>query len=375
MLSVTRKSQVGWDHAAGDLDTHLTFEVKIDHGGYISTAVHGISSVSVPVGQYVTRGDLLGYARTTEIFFQLFYRQSALDPSTYSTFFRGFDGGKVTGKGRKLRAGPDFVARALSDTVSYLMGGIRYFVDKYCTKPDLLVSIDFNGDGSKAGFGVTGFAANDHWNAYTPVSFSTTSGYLCFSVLNPPTEVANLSVEATTSPLSFYDGTLFETVGIGTWADAGTSSATWLYGSTETVPEMAYADSSAAFVSGTTYESVYTLSESESAGTQSFSFLSGTLFDSVQFAFGTDAPGVGSPYDESAGTQSFSFLSGTLFDSVQFAFGTDAPGVGSPYDESAGTQAVSWLSGGTNTFVFPQTFIESVGTSVVSFGTGVVRQY
>lgn len=184
IISVTRKPNTTWGHSAGDLDVHQTLEVKIDHGGYVYTTIHGLASVVFPVGQYVTRGDAIGTAKTTEIFFQLFYRNSPLDPATYSSFFRGYDGGKVPGKARKLRAGPDFITRAISDTVSYVMGGIRYFVDKYCTKPPVLVSIDFNGDGSKIGLGVVGFGASDHWNVYAPADFSSTDSYACYYTLD-----------------------------------------------------------------------------------------------------------------------------------------------------------------------------------------------
>lgn len=181
VTSITTKSNTAWGHSPGDLDVHKTLEVKFDNGGYISTVIHGLATASVVVGQYVTRGDTIGTAKTTEIFFQLFYRNSPLDPASYTAFFRGFDGGKVTGKARMLRAGPDFVTRAVSDTVSYILGGIRYFVDKYCSKPPILVSVDFNGDGSKTGLGVVGFGGTDFWNVYTPVSYTATESYTCYT--------------------------------------------------------------------------------------------------------------------------------------------------------------------------------------------------
>lgn len=188
VIAVASKTNTSWAHSAGVLDIHKTFELKIDHGGSVYTAVQGFQSVVPVAGQAVTRGDILGYARTDEFFFQLFYLNSPLDPATYTEFFRGFDGGKVTGKSRKLRGGPDFIARAVSDIVSYVLGGIRYFVNKFCTKPDLLINIDFNGLGSKSGPAAAGFDVSDFWNTYDPVAFDTTSSYTCYSVLDLPLE-------------------------------------------------------------------------------------------------------------------------------------------------------------------------------------------
>ena len=329
ILSIVSKVNTTWKHTAGDLDIHKTKEIKIHHGADVYTVIQGVTSTSLLPGSRVVRGDTLGTSLTTEFFFQLLLGNSPVDPATYTSFFRGFDGVKVTGKGRKLRAGPDFVTRAVSDTVSYLAGGIRYFVDKYCTKPPLLVSIDFNGDGSKSGLGVTGFTANDHWNAYDPVVYDATSGYLCYAVLNPASEIVGDTDEHTTGDVTFASGVLFETLVSASGSDdiassvsitggvifdtiviedhsavpeALAGSSTWLSGSTETVPEIDAVTNSSSFLSGAIAE-MSVATSAESWGTNSTAFTGGVLFDaSIVRSY------------ENWGTNSTAFTGGVLFD-------------------------------------------------------------
>lgn len=277
VLSITRKGQGDWNHSAGDLDTHKTLEVRIDHGGYVSTVIHGLSTLNILVGQYVTRGDVLGYGKTTEFFCQLFYRNSPLDAATYSVFFRGLDGGKVTDKTRKLRSGPDFVSRALDRTMSILIGGIRYFVDKYASKPELLINIDFNGDGSKIGPAKNGITATDFWNVYEPVVFDTTSGYLCYAVLKPATELVSDVIDSGTSSTTFLSGGTFQVIFTDSGTDGASTTMTWLFGSTETIPEVDDVSVGFAYWNGTVTDiAVYT--NGSDSGTVSFSWESGSLF-------------------------------------------------------------------------------------------------
>lgn len=398
VTSITTKVNTAWGHAAGDLDVHKTLEIKFDNGGYISTVIHGLATVAVVTGQYVTRGDTIGTAKTTEIFFQLFYRNSPLDPASYTAFFRGFDGGKVPGKARKLRAGPDFITRAVSDTVSYILGGIRYFVDKYCSKPPILVSVDFNGDGSKTGLGAVGIGATDFWNVFTPLAFTSEDSYACFYMLNPPLDITDLENEASDNQLSWFsgtmfdtlytlgpvfedsggtvswfNGTMFETVFIGTGTEAVSGHLSWLFGSTETVPDIEYTTINAAWASGTIAETVIPTFHS-AWGTNTASWVNGTLFESVIYAFGSYAPGEAIAYQEYAGTVTTSWFSGTMFESVIFAFGSNAPGAGLAYTESAGTSNMAFFSGTCVTVAFPATTTEAT-TGTVSFFSGTIIQY
>lgn len=373
VVSITRKFQTGWTHSAGELDSHQTLEVKIDHGGYVTTAIHGLSTVSVLIGQYVTRGDQIGLAKTTEIFFQLFYRTQTIDPATMSPFFRGYDGGKVPDKTRKLRSGPDFVSRALSRTMSVLIGGIRYFVDKYASKPELLINIDFNGDGSKTGPAQEGITPTDFWNVYEPTVFDTTSGYLCYAVLNPPLELVSDVIDEAESVATFYSGGTFQVIFTSEGTEAINNDMTWLFGSTETIPEVDTVDISVAYISGATTESaIFGYGTVAAGGT--VSFFSGSIFESVVYAFGSYAPGDPVVYVESAGTSVLSYFSGTLFESVIYAAGSDAPGSGIAIVESAGTSNVSFISGGTETLVLPVEFTFATGGTVAFFG-GTIHQF
>lgn len=394
VVSITRKFQTGWTHSAGELDSYQTLEVKIDHGGYVTTAIHGLSTVNVLIGQYVTRGDRLGLAKTTEIFFQLFYRTQTVDPATMSPFFRGYDGGKVPDKTRKLRSGPDFVSRALSRTMSVLIGGIRYFVDKYASKPELLINIDFNGDGSKTGPAQEGITPTDFWNVYEPTVFDTTSGYLCYSVLNPPLELVSDVIEETTTDVAFWSGDIIDTAAYvtesgtasatfldgGTFqviferdgTEAGSANMTFLFGSTETIPEVDTVVTALAYSAGSVFETAYPTSGTD-FGTMSVSFFSGSTFEVVVYAFGSYAPQDPVVYVESAGTSVYSFFSGSLFESVVYAAGSTAPGEGISVGDT-GTASWAFISGGTETLVFPVEFTFATGGTVAFFG-GTIHQF
>jgi len=87
----------------------------------------------------------------------------------------------VTGQGGKIRFAPDRITRDLSAGVSAVLNnGIRYFKQLVSPTP-FLVSIAFNGDGSKVGLGATGYAADDYWNVYTPADFLATAESCCYT--------------------------------------------------------------------------------------------------------------------------------------------------------------------------------------------------
>jgi hypothetical protein len=79
----------------------------------------------------------------------------------------------VPGQAGNLRAGPDKVIRNFAGTVfSALYGGIRYFIDRVRGFKPLLVSVDFNGNGTKTGFAGLGFTDADYWNVYAAGAFN-----------------------------------------------------------------------------------------------------------------------------------------------------------------------------------------------------------
>jgi hypothetical protein len=152
--------------------TKNSYQVVIDHGSEVRTVVHGMSSVSVQVGQSVTRGDVLGTPLTEEVFMAVLFQGNAYDPQTINRHFKVQNGNIVVGQGGLLRYAPDFAIRDLSDgIISTLVDGWRYFVNDDCSMPNVLVNIAFNGNGSKTGLAANGIAATDFWNVYTPVSF------------------------------------------------------------------------------------------------------------------------------------------------------------------------------------------------------------
>jgi hypothetical protein len=165
-----------------------SYQVVIDHGGDVRTVLHGMSSVAVNAGQVVARGDVIGAPQTDEIFIAVLYQGNAYDPQTINRHFKVQNGNIVIGQGGLIRYAPDFVIRDLSDgIVSTLINGWRYFVPGDCAKPNVLVNIDFNGAGNKAGAAATGILSTDYWNVYTPISFDQVTvtkggGYGCVGV-------------------------------------------------------------------------------------------------------------------------------------------------------------------------------------------------
>jgi hypothetical protein len=180
-----------WAYANGSLHgVKNSYQVVISHGSEVRTVVHGMSSISVRVGQSVTRGDVIGTPLTNEVFMAVLFQGNAYDPQSINRHFKAQNGNIVVGQGGLLRYAPDFTLRDLSSgIVSTLVTGWRYFVNADCTMPDVLLNIDFNGNGTKSGLAASGIAASDHWNVYTPISFDQVAvskgggyGYGCVGV-------------------------------------------------------------------------------------------------------------------------------------------------------------------------------------------------
>jgi hypothetical protein len=153
--------------------TSNSYQVVIDHGFGLKTVVHGLQSVAVNVGQSVSRGQALGTPLTTEVFFAILYNGSPYDPMGINRHFTAQNGNVVPGQGGYFRFSPDFKVRDLSNNkVSTLIDGTRYFVNDNCSKPPVLINVDFNGSGNKVGLAATGIGPTDYWNVYTPVAFT-----------------------------------------------------------------------------------------------------------------------------------------------------------------------------------------------------------
>lgn len=180
-----------WAFSNGSLHaTKNSYQVVIDHGSEVRTVLHGMSSVSVRVGQSVSRGDVIGTPFTEEVFMAVLYQGNAYDPQSINRHFKVQNGNIVVGQGGFFRYAPDFTIRDLSDgIVSTLVGGWRYFVNEDCSMPNVLVNMDFNGNGSKSGLAASGIGTTDFWNVYAPVSFDQVTvvkgggyGYGCVGI-------------------------------------------------------------------------------------------------------------------------------------------------------------------------------------------------
>lgn len=155
------------------------WHVAIDHGGHVVTLIGGFTSVFVVPGQTVYRGDALGTLFTNQLFFSAAVAGKTINPLGINPRWILQNGNVVVGQGGKLRFGPDKIGRDLSNGLGAVLNGWRYFYG--LLRPTrLLVNIAFNGDGSKAGYGATGFSNQDYWNAYVPEDFFVTISNACY---------------------------------------------------------------------------------------------------------------------------------------------------------------------------------------------------
>lgn len=158
-----------------DLIQHNTYQVELDHGQGLTTVVGGLATVSVVLGQTVTRGQALGMPLTREVFFQAFFGGSALDPASLNRFFLTYDERFVPGKSLYFRPGPDGVARPNLLEVDFYDGSVFYQPPQ---STDYRVHVDFGGTGAKSGPGLLG-SADDQWNLYALMGFVAQVDYGC----------------------------------------------------------------------------------------------------------------------------------------------------------------------------------------------------
>lgn len=160
-------------------DTTASYAVVINHGQGVRTIVHGLQSVLVTGSQTVQRGQLLGYPADVEMFVGVYVNGNYIDPSTVNRHFAVQDELVAPGQGGFLRQAPDILIRAAGTVASYFIAGLRYFSS--IPPVPVLFNIAFNGNGEKTGLAATGISSNDCWNVYTPVNFTGTYSYACYS--------------------------------------------------------------------------------------------------------------------------------------------------------------------------------------------------
>lgn len=159
-------------HTRGLLTGTPSYEVTITHGQGIQTVVAGLATLSIRPGDAISRGDILGQPYTNEIFFSVRYNQEAFSPHELGRHWH-LQGEYVLGQAGNLRAGPDRLIRNFAGTIySTIYSGIRYFVDQVNGFKPLLVSVDFNGNGTKTGLAALGFTSADYWNVYASGAFN-----------------------------------------------------------------------------------------------------------------------------------------------------------------------------------------------------------
>jgi len=169
-----------WQTNDATLQTTAVKVVLIDHGNGVSTLVSGLQTVAVIQGQTVYRGDTLGTLLTTQLFMAAELGKKTINPLTLNKHWLPQNGNVVTGQGGMIRFAPDRIVRDLSRGILVTVtGGISYF-KQLLTPTPLLINIDFNGNGGKAGLAATGLSDEDYWNVYTPVDFGTIAASNCY---------------------------------------------------------------------------------------------------------------------------------------------------------------------------------------------------
>jgi len=139
--------------------------------------------VNVRAGSVINRGDLLGTLADSECWFGCQLNGNFINSTIISRHFVAAQEKDVPGQSHKLRFAPDTILRNLANCVVRLVyNGIQYFQNVLFNQT-LLVSVDFNGGGTKTGSAVVGVAANDYWNVYAAGAFTMDSytGYNYYS--------------------------------------------------------------------------------------------------------------------------------------------------------------------------------------------------
>jgi hypothetical protein len=146
-----------WKYAAGSqLSKQPSYEVTIDHGNDITTVMHGLESYVVKTGQGVKRGEAIGKLLTGELFFQVKAVGNLLDPVKVSRHFVMQDSAYATGRAGYVREASDLLPYTLSSAVrSFIVKGVRYFVNSVTPKPPLLFNVNFNGSDGTTGVSET----------------------------------------------------------------------------------------------------------------------------------------------------------------------------------------------------------------------------
>ena len=221
-----------------DIGLMRAMSVRIDHGFGIKTYIHGLQAAA----RYgtVTRGQQLGTASHSQIFFAVELDGKLVDPSSLSSYFGLLDGFLVYGKANNLRQAPDLVTTLVSLIQSLIYQGVRYFIPP--VPVPVLFNLDFNGAGDKSGAAVVG-DYSDVWNVVAAIDFSPLAygyGYygVCYGgVTFPATQGFFLNdYRGTATKVYFERGLLTAAAGTTAFFDPMLSS--WVGGYTGITPRL-----------------------------------------------------------------------------------------------------------------------------------------
>jgi hypothetical protein len=136
------------------------------------------------LGPTITRGQVLGYPASGEVFFAIEIDRTFVNPAAVNEFFAPRDGSIFYQQPNFISQAPAVVKQLISTVSEVLYSGLNYFVP--APSPLVLVNIDFNGDGTKKGLAAVGSGDDDYWNVYDPIDFYT-SAYACAYYYPTPT--------------------------------------------------------------------------------------------------------------------------------------------------------------------------------------------
>lgn len=155
--------------------TRRTTAVRIDHGLAVKTYVHGVTP-AVTKGAQVTRGQLLGYATSGEVFFAIEVAGSMLNPAAVNGFFTPRDGTIFYQQANFIRQAPTVIRQTVTADRMLLYAENCYFLPG--TVAPVRFNLNFNGANDKSGAAVIG-TDTDVWQDVAPVFFGIT-GYSAF---------------------------------------------------------------------------------------------------------------------------------------------------------------------------------------------------
>jgi hypothetical protein len=154
----------------------ICIEIRADSS--VTCILRGLYTLNVTVGKQITRGDLLGSAKGSQIHFSIYVDSKPVDPLAINSQLKLQSGAILPSQAGKIRYAPDILPRDLSNGVTSVMHDSKRYFSK---NSGFLLNIDFNGNGTTIGNAAIGNTPTDYWNVYAPLDFTSTET-VCNSV-------------------------------------------------------------------------------------------------------------------------------------------------------------------------------------------------